>query len=128
MESILRFIDQLKQEFPIDEDRVYLTGLSMGGYGTWFTAMAKPSLFAAIAPVCGGGMPWNSCVLDMPIWAFHGTKDTVVLPHNTEDMVEKLQSLGKEIVYNRLEGVGHDAWTYAYSEELLQWLLSKKRK
>ena len=127
VESILKFIDQLKEFYPIDEDRIFLTGLSMGGFGTWFTAMAKPSLFAAIAPVCGGGMPWNADVLNMPIWAFHGTEDKVVLPHNTEDMVEKLLELGKDVIYTRLEGVEHNAWTYAYQEELLQWFLSKKR-
>ena len=57
-------------EFDVDEDRVYLTGLSMGGYGTWFTAMARPDLFAAIAPICGGGMAYNADVLKMPVWAF----------------------------------------------------------
>ncbi|MBO5222262.1 MAG: prolyl oligopeptidase family serine peptidase [Clostridia bacterium] len=127
VESILAFVDQLKESYPIDEDRVYLTGLSMGGFGTWFTAMAKPDLFAAIAPVCGGGMPWNAGVLNMPVWAFHGTEDTVVLPHNTEDMVEKLQMLGKDVTYSRLEGVGHNAWTYAYNDALYSWLLDKRR-
>ncbi len=128
VESILDFIDQLKAYYPIDEDRVYLTGLSMGGFGTWYTAMAMPKTFAAIAPVCGGGMPWNAGVLNMPVWAFHGTEDNVVLPHNSYDMVEMLQKLGKDITFTRLEGVGHDAWNYAYNEELLTWLLGQKRK
>ena len=127
VESLLEFIDQLKSAYPIDEDRVYLTGLSMGGFGTWFTAMAKPDLFAAIAPVCGGGMPWNAGVLNMPIWAFHGTDDTVVLPHNTEDMVEKLQALGKNVTYTRLDGVGHNAWSFAYNADLIDWFLKHRR-
>ncbi|MBO5306212.1 MAG: prolyl oligopeptidase family serine peptidase, partial [Clostridia bacterium] len=80
VESIVKFIEHLIREYPVDPDRVYLTGLSMGGYGTWFTAMARPDLFAAIAPVCGGGMAWNAGVLKMPIWAFHGTEDAVVSP------------------------------------------------
>ena len=128
VESILRFIDQLKNEFPVDEDRICLTGLSMGGYGTWYTAMAKPSLFAAIAPVCGGGMGWNAGCLKMPVWAFHGSADSVVNIRNTEEMVESLQAQGRDITYTRLEGVGHNAWDYAYQEPLMRWLLEKRRK
>lgn len=127
VESILKFIDQLKQEFPIDEDRVYLTGLSMGGYGTWYTAMANPSLFAAIAPVCGGGMAWNAGVLNMPVWAFHGAEDKVVNVRNTEEMIERLQALHRDVTYTRLEGVGHNAWVHAYQEPLLRWLLEQSR-
>ena len=128
VESILRFVEQLKQEFPVDENRVCLTGLSMGGYGTWYTAMANPSLFAAIAPVCGGGMGWNAGVLDMPVWAFHGAVDNVVNIRNTEEMVEGLQALNRDVTYTRLEDVGHFAWVHAYQEPLMQWLLEKKRK
>lgn len=127
VESILQFIDQLKEAYPIDEDRIYLTGLSMGGYGTWYTAMAKPDLFAAIAPVCGGGMAWNAGVLNMPIRTFHGAEDNVVNPRNTDEMVEKLQSLGKDVTYSRVDGVGHNVWVNAYNEDLYRWLLSKKR-
>ncbi len=127
VESILKFIDQLKEAYPVDEDRICLTGLSMGGYGTWFTAMANPRLFAAIAPVCGGGMAWNSGVLDMPIWAFHGSEDTVVLPRNSDEMVEKLQALGKDVTYTRVDGVGHNVWDNAYNEALMNWFLNKKR-
>ena len=127
VESILKFIDQLKEFYPVDEDRIYLTGLSMGGFGTWFTAMAKPDLFAAIAPVCGGGMGWNAGVLNMPVWAFHGSADTVVSPSYSDDMVEHLQALGRDVTYTRLDGVGHNAWTYAYNETLYHWFLSKKR-
>ncbi len=127
VESILQFIDQLKEAYPVDGDRVYLTGLSMGGYGTWYTAMAKPDLFAAIAPVCGGGMAWNAGVLNMPIRTFHGAEDNVVNPRNTDEMVEKLQSLGKDVTYSRVDGVGHNVWVNAYNEDLYRWLLSKKR-
>ena len=128
VESIVRFIEQVIQEYDIDKDRVYLTGLSMGGFGTWYTAMARPDLFAAIAPVCGGGMPWNAGVLNMPVWAFHGAEDDVVNPRNSDEMVEALKAQGKEVAYTRLEGVGHNAWTYAYNETLLDWLLGKKRQ
>ncbi|MBQ2839936.1 MAG: prolyl oligopeptidase family serine peptidase [Oscillospiraceae bacterium] len=128
VESIVKFIEQLIQEYNVDEDRVYLTGLSMGGYGTWFTAMARPDLFAAIAPVCGGGMAWNAEVLKMPIWTFHGAEDDVVSPYQTDEMVAKLKELNADVTYTRIDGVGHNVWENAYNEKLFEWLLSKKRK
>lgn len=127
VESIIEFIGQLLEHYNIDEDKIYLTGLSMGGYGTWFTAMARPDIFAAIAPVCGGGMAWNADVLKMPIWAFHGAEDKVVSPNQSDEMVERLKSLNADITYSRLEGVGHNAWDYAYNENLINWLLNKRK-
>ena len=128
VESIIRFIEHLIKEYNVDKDRVYLTGLSMGGYGTWFTSMAKPDLFAAIAPVCGGGMAWNAGVLKMPIWAFHGADDAVVSPTQSDEMVSKLREMGADVKYTRIDGVGHNVWENAYNKELMDWLLSKKRK
>ena len=128
IESIIAFTEDLIKEYGADSERVYLTGLSMGGYGTWFTAMARPDLFAAIVPVCGGGMAWGAGVLTMPVWAFHGADDVVVSPIQSDEMVAKLQSLGREVKYSRIEGVGHNVWEYAYGDELISWLLSKKRK
>ena len=127
VESIIDFIEQLIKEYDVDEDRVYLTGLSMGGYGTWFTSMARPDLFAAIAPVCGGGMSWNAEVLKMPVWAFHGVEDSVVSVTQSDEMVFKLKELGADVTYTRIDGVGHNVWEHAYNKELLEWLLSKKR-
>ena len=128
VESLLLFIEQLKKRFDIDEERISLTGFSMGGYGTWFTAMAKPQLFSAIAPVCGGGMAWKAIALDMPVWAFHGTEDDVVTPVQTEEMVERLKLLGRDVTYTKFEGEGHSIQELAYTTKLLHWLLSKKRK
>lgn len=127
VESIIEFVVQLINEYKVDEDRVYLTGLSMGGYGTWFTAMARPDLFAAIAPVCGGGMAWNAGVLKMPVWAFHGAADTVVTPIQTDEMISKLKQFNKDVTYTRIDGAGHNVWEKAYNKELLEWLLSKKK-
>ena len=123
VESIIAFIEQLIREYNVDRDRVFLTGLSMGGYGTWFTAMARPDLFAAIVPVCGGGMAWHAASLKMPIWVFHGACDGVVSPMQSDEMVAALKACGADVRYSRLDGVGHDVWTYAYTEELLEWLL-----
>jgi len=127
VESILKFIEQLTEEYNVDEDRIYLTGLSMGGFGTWFTAMASPEKFAAIAPVCGGGMAWNASVLKMPIWAFHGAEDSVVSVWQSDELVSKLKELNADVTYSRIAGVGHNVWENAYNKELLEWLLSKKR-
>ena len=128
VESIISFIEALKNSFNVDENRIYLTGLSMGGYGTWYTAMARPDLFAAIAPVCGGGMAWNSDVLNMPVWAFHGVCDPTVSVTQSDEMVAALEAHGKNVRYSRLVGVGHNAWDYAYNGELLSWLLTQKKK
>lgn len=128
VESIVRFVGQLVDEYKVDSDRVYLTGLSMGGYGTWFTSMARPDLFAAIAPICGGGMAWNADVLTMPVWAFHGAEDPEVSPMQSDEMVEKLMKVGAAVRYSRIDGVGHNVWENAYNEELYEWLLSHRRK
>ncbi len=128
VESIVHFIGQLIEEFHVDPDKVSLTGLSMGGYGTWFTAMAKPELFSAIAPVCGGGMAWNAGVLTMPVWAFHGSCDETVSVTQTDEMVEALKNCGLDVTYNRIDGVGHNVWENAYTEDLLLWLTKHTKK
>lgn len=127
VESIKLFIDKIVDEFSIDPSRIYLCGLSMGGYGTWYTAMAYPNLFAAIAPCCGGGMAWNARVLKMPIWAFHGLEDKVVAPRNTIEMVEKLKELNANVQCDLYEGVGHNSWDRAFSPALLKWFFSHQK-
>ena len=127
IESLVAFIEKLIEEYHIDENRVYLTGSSMGGYGTWFTAMARPDLFAAIAPVCGGGMAWRANVLKMPVWAFHGAEDTVVTPVQSEEMVNKLKEYGADVTYTKFPGLEHMIQKNAYTAELLEWMLGKVR-
>lgn len=83
--------------------------------------------FAAIAPVCGGGMAWNAEVLKMPIWAFHGAQDDVVSPSQSDEMVESLKACGSDVIYSRIDGVGHNVWDNTYDKDLIDWLLSKKR-
>ena len=127
IESIRKFIDHIVAAYSIDTDRVYLCGLSMGGYGTWYTAMAYPDLFTAIAPCCGGGMAWNAGVLTMPVWAFHGAEDTVVSPYQTAEMANALKDRNPEFRYTIYDGVGHDSWNRAFSEELLSWFFSHRK-
>lgn len=124
IESLRRFIDRMIDQYRADPNRIYLCGLSMGGFGTWYTAMAYPDLFAAIAPCCGGGMAWNAGVLTMPIFAFHGLEDETVSPSQTMEMVRALEGKNKNLRYTFYEGVAHDSWRLAFSEELLAWLLS----
>ena len=109
---------------------INLMGASMGGYTTWQLAMALPELFAAIVPICGGGMYWNAPRLkDVPVWAFHGDSDPVVLPRESEQMVFRVkQCLGnaKLTIYENTE---HDAWTPTFNNpEVFKWLLSNKKE
>ncbi|MBE6645685.1 MAG: phospholipase [Ruminococcaceae bacterium] len=127
VESVVKFIEQIIEEYNADKTRITLTGLSMGGFGTWFVAMARPDLFAAIAPACGGGMAWNASVLDMPVWAFHGDQDPIVTPMHSAEMVNKLQKLGKNVRYTVFEGVGHSLQTLTFTKELVHWLLEQRR-
>ena len=128
--NIYAFIQSVTKYFHANEKRIYLTGLSMGGFGTWYTALRYPQMFAAIAPICGGGMVWHAASLDMPIWAFHGTEDDVVYPSETINMIHKIRTLGvnqNEVKMTLLDNVGHDAWIAACQKELYDWLLSKSR-
>lgn len=128
IESLKRFIDEMIAKYSADTDRIYLCGLSMGGFGTWYTAMAYPELFAAIAPCCGGGTAGMAArVLKMPIWAFHGLEDTVVSPTQTIEIVERLKANNRNVKCSLYEGVGHNSWDRAFSEETLAWILSQKK-
>lgn len=122
-------LDEIQSKYKVDPDRVYLTGLSMGGYGTWELATQSPQRFAAIAPICGGGNPVLARrIKDLPIWVFHGDADHTVPVARSDEMVEALKKAGADVKYTRYEGVDHDSWTRTYAnEELFQWMLSHKR-
>ena len=124
VESIVAFVEKVIKDFNADPKRVYLTGLSMGGYGTWYTAMARPDLFAAIAPICGGGMAWNAATLTMPVRVFHGVNDNAVSVTQSDEMVKALQAGGRQVEYTRMEGVGHNVWEHAYNKALADWFFS----
>ena len=113
----------------VDSDRVYLTGLSMGGYGTWALAAAHPERFAAIAPICGGGDPRSANRLkDLPIWVFHGAKDPTVPIAQSETMVKALKEAGADPKFTVYPEAGHDSWTVTYDNpEFYEWLLKHKR-
>jgi predicted peptidase len=113
----------------VDPDRVYLTGLSMGGYGTWSLAAAHPERFAAIVPICGGGNPADAAKLaSLPVWVFHGAKDPTVPLERSKEMVEAIKSAGGNPRFTIYPEAGHDSWTETYNNpELYQWLLEQKK-
>lgn len=120
---------EILKNYSVDTERVYLTGLSMGGYGTWDTATKYPNIYAAIAPICGGGDPTKAeKIKDMPIWVFHGAKDTVVPIERSEEMFEALKEFDN-ISFTVYPEAEHDSWTETYENpKLYEWLLSNKRK
>jgi len=124
-------LDATLKQYRVDPDRVYLTGLSMGGYGSWTWAAREPQRFAAVVPICGGGNPDDADALkDLPIWVFHGDRDGAVPFQKSEEMVNAIREAGsKTIRFTSLEHVGHNSWTSAYAlPELYGWLLKQQRK
>ncbi|MEO2092258.1 MAG: prolyl oligopeptidase family serine peptidase [Gemmataceae bacterium] len=126
---VLDLIDALGKEYRVDADRIYLTGVSMGGYGTWDLICRKPDLFAAALPVCGGGDPAQADKLTkLPIWVFHGDKDTAVPPERSRDMVAAIKKAGGKPEYTEFPGVGHDSWTPTYKDDKTRdWLFAQKK-
>lgn len=120
--------DSLLKSLPVLRNRIYLTGLSMGGFGTWDWAMREPEGFAAIAPVCGGADQQQAEKLKaLPIWVFHGSDDRVVKPERSRRMYTKLKAYGN-IRYTEYPGVGHGSWKPAYaSDDFWKWLFEQKR-
>lgn len=119
-------LDEVIAKYRVDADRVYLTGLSMGGYGTWTLAAAHPERFAAIAPICGGGNPDDADKLkDIPMWVFHGAKDPVVPLDRSQVMVDAVKSAGGgDVQFTIYPEAEHDSWTETYNnDELYKWML-----
>lgn len=123
-------LDEIEQSYRVDPDRIYVTGLSMGGYGTWALAIAQPHRFAAIAPVCGGGEASAvGAISHLPVWVFHGAKDDIVPLGESESMVEALRRRGGSPRLTVYPEAKHDSWTETYANpELYQWLLDHRRE
>ena len=126
----LAALAKTREEYAIDPDRVYLTGLSMGGYGTWSLAVDHPGMWAAIVPVCGVGDPRQAkSIAHLPCWCFHGSADATVPVLNSRDMIKALKKAGAKPRYTEYEGVGHNSWDRAYGDDALyRWLLQQRRK
>jgi predicted peptidase len=138
-EVLLNLLDEICENYSVDTRRMYLTGLSMGGFGTWALASEYPEKFAAIAPICGGGdtIPIllaggkkKAALKSLGVWAFHGGKDPVVKLAESEKMVEAFKKIGcEDLNLTVYPEAGHDSWTEAYSNpELYEWLLKHARE
>lgn len=126
----LMILDKIIKEKHVDPKRVYVTGQSMGGYGTWEVLYRRPKLFAAAIPICGGGDPSQvSKYKDVPIWVFHGENDTTVPAENSRILIKALKDAGGNPKYTEFKNVGHGSWQPAYAmPELHEWLFSQKKE
>ncbi len=138
-EVLLGLLDEVIKKHKVDTNRVYLTGLSMGGYGTWSLGIKHPERFAAIAPICGGGETINvllssrkrsAALKSLGVWAFHGAKDPVVKLEESERMVAALKKAGvKEVELTVYPEAQHDSWSDTYANpKLYEWFLQHERK
>ena len=122
-------VDKLVAELPVDKGRVYATGLSMGGYGTWELIVSRPQRFTAAMPLCGGGDPGRAVNLkDLPLWAFHGAADTVVPTCRTTTMIDAIRHAGGQPRITIYPGTGHDCWTRTYADPaVLAWFFAQRK-
>ncbi len=128
-DAIAQLTDHVAGTLKVDKQRMYITGLSMGGYGTWALLAKHPQLYAAAVPICGGGEPEQAAQMkDVPIWCFHGDKDTTVSISQSEVMVKAVTDAGGSVKFTVYPGVGHNSWTATYAnQQVYDWLLSHKR-
>ena len=124
-----KLLDQVLADYRVDKKRVVLTGLSLGGFGTWSWSTEHPERFAGLVPICGGGKSDKAAALKgMPIWAFHGDADSVVKFATGQAIVDAAKAAGADIKFTVYPGVGHNSWGKAYAEpELEAWILARKK-
>ncbi|MBN1384144.1 MAG: discoidin domain-containing protein [Elusimicrobia bacterium] len=129
VEALNGLVDRIVRTYRVDKERVYVTGLSMGGFGTWALAIAYPEKFAAIAPVCGEGDPGKVYrIREIPAWVFHGKKDETVPIENSQVMVDALKKCQGNVKFTIYPEAGHDSWTETYDNpELYKWFLEHKK-
>ena len=127
--AVVELLAQLQTKYSVDENRIYATGLSMGGYGTWDLLVRHPKLFAAAMPLCGGAdYRQASRLKKIPIWTFHGEADQIVPCIGTEKMVAALEEIGGNCKYTPIPDAGHAIWPEVYArEDIIPWLLSHSK-
>ena len=126
----IEILAEVQKELRVDPKRIYLSGLSMGGFGTWSIAAKYPERWAAMAPICGGGNPSKAeLIKDIPCWCFHGDKDSAVPVEKSREMIKALKAAGGNPNYTEYPGVGHNSWDKAYgTAELYEWMLKQHLK
>ncbi|MEK7255640.1 MAG: prolyl oligopeptidase family serine peptidase, partial [Bacteroidota bacterium] len=131
LEMVFQLLEKLRNEEAVDEKRTYVTGLSMGGMGTFEAVWRHPEMFAAAAPICGGG-DWKSyfkAAASVPFWIFHGDADAVVEVRFSREMYKRLKDLEGDVKYSEYSGVNHNSWDSAFAEkEFLGWMFSRSKK
>lgn len=129
LHALRALVDHLIETQPIDPSRLYVTGLSMGGYGTWELAAREPDFWAAAAPICGGGNPaWGERLKSLPLWCFHGDADGAVPVVRSREMISAVGAAGGRPIYTEYPGVDHDSWTQTYNSRYLwDWLFAQHR-
>ena len=129
IDIVLEILDTLQTEFSVDPSRIYITGQSQGGRGTWAAVLTKPNLFAAAVPICGRvDHSGAKKIAHMPIWVFHGGDDQAIPTQISRDMVAALKREGSSVIYTEYPGVGHDAWVPAWKEkDLIPWLFKQRK-
>jgi predicted peptidase len=128
---VLELVEKMLKDHPdIDPNRVYITGLSMGGFGTFDLLMRRPDLFAAGLPLCGGGDPrYADKIKNIPLWVFHGGLDDVVAPRCSRRIVEALEKIGGKVKYTEYSTMYHDIWNVTYyNPAVLEWLFAQKKR
>jgi predicted peptidase len=129
MQATRILVDDLIKNHAVDKKRIYVMGLSMGGFGTWDFAARYPEITTAIVPICGGADDTTAeRIKAIPTWVFHGSDDTAVWPERSRSIVAKLKDLKAPVKYTEFEKVGHDSWTPTFATtELLPWLFEQKK-
>jgi predicted peptidase len=127
--DLAALLDEIGSKYKVDADRVYVTGISMGGFGSWRLAAFAPHRFAAVAPICGGGETyWANQFVHLPVWAFHGAKDNAVPLERSQAMVDAIKKRGGDAKLTIYPEAGHDSWTETYDNPAFyEWLLAQKR-
>ncbi|MBW6458591.1 MAG: prolyl oligopeptidase family serine peptidase [FCB group bacterium] len=131
MALVIALMEKIITEYPVDPRRIYVTGLSMGGYGTWDLISRMPDYFAAAVPICGGGDEAQANKLvDIPLWAFHSADDRTVPVERSRNMVNAVREAGgKKIRYTEYEDAGHGSWKPAYADpKLMRWMFRQRTK
>jgi predicted peptidase len=129
MKLVIELINDAISKFPVDTNRIYITGLSMGGFGTFDAISRYPNLFAAAVPVCGGGdITKAKSIAHIPMWIFHGAQDSAVNPKLSQNMVEALTKAGAHPGFTQYPETGHFSWIAAYSDPMMmEWLYSQRK-